>query len=89
MRDLYLEALKTCFNNALLSCECRKHSTHAQMASLLAMDVRSYADLDHGRSCCSSLTLARYLIYCSDDPLEFLNELRGAFEEIEAERSKP
>lgn len=54
--------------------------TQSQMASLLIMDERSYVDLDHGKSCCSALTLALFLIYCCNDPVSFLNGLREAFE---------
>ena len=84
MRNLYLTALKECFNKELIHCERRSRSTHAEMARILAMDVRSYADLDHGKSCCSNLTLARYLVYCCDDPKVFLDALEAAFEQVDA-----
>lgn len=44
------------------------------------MEDRSYIDLDHGKSCCSALTLALFLIYLCEDPMLFLNKLRKAFE---------
>ena len=50
------------------------------MAECLMMDERSYIELDHGKSCCSALTLALFLIYCCEDPLIFLHELRSIFE---------
>ena len=87
MRKLYHEALKDCFNRSLICCDCRNHSTHAQMAQILAMDVRSYIDLDHGKSCCSGLTLALFLIYCCDDPAIFLEELKQSFEGVEVVKS--
>ena len=46
------------------------------------LDERSYAELDHGKSSCSGLTLARYLIYCCADPIAFLEKLRIAFEQV-------
>ncbi len=52
-----------------------------EMAHRLMMACRSYVDLDHGKSCCSSLTLALYLIYICPDPLGFLGELRRALEQ--------
>jgi len=55
--------------------------TQAQMAGLLAMEERSYIDLDHGKTGCSGLTLVRFLIYCCDNPSIFLEELRVAFEQ--------
>ena len=57
--------------------------TQSQMADLLVMDDRSYAELDHGNSCCSALTLVLYLIYCCDDPLAFLDTLRKVLEDLE------
>ena len=53
------------------------------MAERLAMDDRSYIDLDHGKTCCSAITLAHFLIYVCDTPLQFLEGLQHAFEEAE------
>jgi len=44
------------------------------------MDDRSYIDLEHGKSCCSAVTLALFLIYVCDDIISFLEDLRIAFE---------
>ena len=44
------------------------------------MDDRSYIDLEHGKSCCSAVTLALFLIYVCDDIISFLADLRIAFE---------
>ncbi len=51
-----------------------------EMAHRLMMAARSYVDLDHGKSGCSALTLALYLIYICPDPEAFLLELRCALE---------
>ena len=80
MREKFLVILKEHFHDGLIHCSCRKQATQAQMAVLLAMDVRSFADLDHGKSGCSGLTLACFLLYCCDDPLAFLNNLRADFD---------
>ena len=55
--------------------------TQAKMASILCMDIRSYAGIEGGENSCSGLTLALFLIYCCPDPQNFLNELRTAFEQ--------
>lgn len=52
------------------------------MAAVLVMDDRSYVELDHGKSCCSALTLALYLIYCCENPTAFLTGLREVLEEV-------
>ncbi|MBP3633362.1 MAG: hypothetical protein J6J43_02175 [Oscillospiraceae bacterium] len=49
------------------------------MAEKLAMDERSYNDLDHGKNCCSNVTLALFLTQVCEDPQTFLEELRHAF----------
>ena len=54
-----------------------------EMAHHLAMAARTYVDLDHGKTSCSALTLARFLIYVCADPVAFLEELRDAFEAID------
>ena len=54
--------------------------SQAQMAEKLAMDERSYIDLDHGKTCCSAVTLALFLIYVCDDVSKFLVGLKNALE---------
>ena len=87
MRKRYLIILKNFFHDALARCKHRQEATQAQMARILEMDQRSYVDLDHGISCCSGLTLARFLIYCCDDPLLFLEDLRTEFERAEQDET--
>lgn len=85
MRNTYRRVLKNCFNNVLVRTRTEQALTQSQMAERLAMDERSYIDLDHGKSCCSAVTLALFLIYCCCDPLGFLGEFKDAIEtEIES-----
>jgi len=46
------------------------------MAKSLLMEARSYINLDHGKSGCSTLTLVLYLLYS----LDFLEKLRRDLE---------
>lgn len=80
MRKTYHEILKTHFHKKLLRSRDQLGLTQAEMAEILAMDDRSYNDLDHGKTCCGSVTLALYLARVCDDPQEFLEELRHEFE---------
>ena len=57
--------------------------TQEEMAQKLMMGCRTYVDLDHGKSGCSALTLALFLIYVCSDPICFLKELKDAFENSE------
>ena len=80
MRKHYEETLKSFFHENLFRRRVELGLTQEETAHRLAMGSRSYIDLDHGKSSCSGLTLARFLIYICEDPLSFLNKLRYAFE---------
>ena len=81
MRKQYEEVLKSLFHEKLFRRRAELGLTQEETAYRLAMGSRSYVDLDHGKSGCGGLTLARFLIYLCDDPLGFLEELRHAFED--------
>lgn len=83
MRKQQREILKTYFHSQLIAAREEKKLTQSQMAELLAMDERSYIDLDHGLTCCSAVTLARFLIFVCDSPVNFLKKLRRSFEDAE------
>lgn len=81
MRKAYHTILKTFFHQRIVCTRTALGLTQSEMAERLSMDDRSYADLDHGKCCCSALTLALYLIYVCGDVDAFLEELRHAFED--------
>lgn len=80
MRKLYTKVLKSFFHEKLFRRREALGITQEEMAHRLAMANRTYVELDHGKTCCSGLTLALFLIYICADPMEFLEELRNAFE---------
>lgn len=80
MRKHYSTILKTFFYRNLIQTRLAQNMTQEQMAEALIMDVRSYINLDHGKSSCSALTLSLYLIYYCQDVELFLKELKEAFE---------
>lgn len=80
MRKHYTKVLKTVFHQKLFRSRVDLGITQEEMAHRLSMASRTYVDLDHGKTGCSALTLALFLIYICTDPLEFLEELRDAFE---------
>lgn len=85
MRKQYEEVLKSFFHEKLFYRRVELGISQEEMAHRLAMGSRSYVDLDHGKSSCSGLTLARFLIYVCEDPLTFLEELRYAFDRRDQE----
>lgn len=80
MRKLYQNILKTYFHSVLLQRRADLKLTQSQMAEQLLMDDRSYIDLDHGKSCCSALTLALFLAFVCKDVHTFTEGLRYAFD---------
>lgn len=80
MRRQYLDILKTHFYRHLIETRATLGLTQEQMAETLAMDVRSFMYLDHGKHGCSALTLSLYLIYYCPDVNMFLRELKSEFE---------
>ena len=81
MRKAYHIRLREHFHRALIETRSREELSQAQMAEKLAMDERSYIDLDHGKTCCSAVTLVLFLIYVCEDVEKFLSELKNALEE--------
>ena len=81
MRKTYRNVLKHRFHISLGNTRNALGLTQSQMAEKLAMDDRSYIDLDHGKSCCSAVTLALFLVYVCEDAVGFLEDLRHAFED--------
>lgn len=80
MRRHYTKVLKSFFHQELFRSRVDLGITQEEMADKLSMSSRTYVDLDHGKTGCSALTLALFLIYICADPLGFLEELRDAFE---------
>lgn len=79
MRKIYRNALKNHFHIHLVRQRIARGLTLSQMAEKLAMDDRSYIELDHGKACCSAVTLALYLAYVCEDVPGFVEELRREF----------
>ena len=79
MRRIYRTVLKHHFHTRLIHFRDANGLTQSQMAEKLSMDDRSYIDLDHGKTCCSAVTLALFLVYICEDVQEFLEELRRGF----------
>ena len=80
MRKHYTKVLKAFFHEKLFRRREALGISQEEMAYRLAMASRTYVDLDHGKTCCSGVTLALFLVYICADPMEFLVELRYAFE---------
>ena len=88
MRKHYKQVLKAFFHRKLFRTRVEiLDITQEEMAHRLALSSRSYVELDHGRSSCSAVTLALFLVYVCNDPTGFLEELRYAFEAVRTKAS--
>lgn len=81
MRNRYASIFKSFFHEKLFRRRVELDITQEEMADRLVMASRTYVDLDHGKTGCSALTLALFLIYVCAELLVFLEELRNAFED--------
>ena len=80
MRRYYEDILKKFFHTRLVEAKASLKWSQAKLAKVLIMDSRSIVYLAHGDFCCSALSLAMFLIYCCENPLVFLDDLRNEFE---------
>lgn len=72
MRRIYRNVLKHHFQIHLIQIRTANGLTQAEMAEKLSMDDRSYIDLDRGKTCCSVVALALFLVYVCEDVQECL-----------------
>ena len=79
MRRHYTKVLKSFFHQELFRSRVDLGITQEEMADKLSMSSRTYVDLDHGKTCCSAVTLALFLVYVCEDVHTFLEELHHAF----------
>lgn len=76
MRSYLKSILNQFFHARLVEIRNALELTQAEMANILVMDERSFADLDEGKTGCSTLTFVLFLVYCCPNPLAFLYDLR-------------
>ena len=81
MRNTYTLALRRFFHEKLLRHRQTLGISQEEVAYRLGVSSRSYADLEHGKNCCSGVTLALYLAYSCEDPEKFLEDLRNIFDD--------
>ena len=71
-RDTYTEPLRAFMSADFCTTRKSLGLTQAQMAERLDIDLRSYADLEHGKNLCSTRVLLMYMLRCKKDRDGFL-----------------
>ncbi len=86
MRTKYTEILKEYWSKELKEERKRLGLTQLEMAVRLEMDVRSYVDLEHGKSALGGLTLLLVLLRVESDTDRVLNDIREKFAAEDSKR---
>ncbi|MBR5782915.1 MAG: hypothetical protein IKY33_01670 [Clostridia bacterium] len=79
MRKTYEAVLKKYLHDKIVTDRKNHNLIQEKMAELLLMDLRSYADIEHGKHMCGTLTFTIYLLEFCDDPKQMLNEIEQLF----------
>lgn len=79
-RDEYIEALRDYIPAQFRDARKAQGFTQAQAAEILAMDPRSYSNIETGNHSCGALTLLRFLLYICPDQQAFLDGARAQLE---------
>lgn len=83
--DSYMDPLRSYMSADFLATRKSLGLTQAQMAELLDIDLRSYADLEHGKNLCCTRVLLLYLLRCRRDRDGFLDEIGTVLKTAEGE----
>lgn len=76
MKHICKCALRSYMTRRLTDAWKQAHLTQARFSEKLMMDTRSYADLEHGKSLCCTLTFIIYLVFFCKDVDAFIQDLR-------------
>lgn len=69
-------ALRSYMTRCLTDARKQARLTQASFSERLMMDTRSYADLEHGKSLCCTLTFIIYLCFFCKDVDALIQDLR-------------
>ena len=78
MREIIRLVFRDIMMRRLKDTRVEMHLSQSKFAGRLLMDPRSYADLEHGVSCCSALTLIIYLAFFCENVPGFIDDIRKA-----------
>ena len=79
----YEDTLKKVLKISFRSTRAEMGITQAQMAELLHISTRAYAELEYGRSLCSTSVFIAYILNCKVDTKRLIEEIGRACEKIE------
>ncbi len=81
--NAYLKPLRAFMASDFYTTRKALSITQMEMADMLDIDLRSYADLEHGASLCSTRVFLRYIFLCKKDRMQFLKDIEGVLREVD------
>ena len=76
MKRTCKSTLRSYMTRRLTDARKQFHFSQARFSEKLMIDPRSYADLEHGKSLCSTLTFIIYLCFFCEDVDVLIQDLR-------------
>lgn len=76
MKQLCKYALRSYMSSRLAQARKNAGLSQAAFSTKLMMDIRSYAEIEHGKSFCSTLTFILYLVFVCKDVDGLISDLR-------------
>lgn len=77
MKRTCKSAIRSYMTRRLTDAQKQSHLTQARFSEKLMMDTRSYADLEHGKSLCCTLTFIIYLCFFCENVDALIQDLRA------------
>lgn len=84
--DTYTEPLRSFMSTDLKTTRISLGLSQLKMAELLDIDLRSYANLEHGKSLCSTRVFLQYVFQCkSENQTQFMEQIKQVMNTTKAE----
>lgn len=77
MKRTCKSAIRSYMTRRLTDARKQSHLTQTRFSEKLMMDTRSYADLEHGKSLCCTLTFIIYLCFFCENVDALIQDLRA------------
>ena len=75
--NAYRERMRQILSDHFKTTRRTMQISQEKMSELLGIDVRSYVELEHGHSLCSTPVLLKFMFNCDVDQKQFLSDLEA------------
>ncbi|MCI8633147.1 MAG: helix-turn-helix domain-containing protein [Lachnospiraceae bacterium] len=82
IRDLYVSLLKQYLSEEIKMTRKERSLTQEAMAEKLAIERRTYCNIEKGENMCGTVSFILFLAYECDDSIKFLKNVRELLEEL-------